>query len=624
MQTIRVRPADMGATSLVPPGAPLAMPEQSLAAWGRARSGRLSCWRVLLARFFVFSVALLLAGYGAWQMYEVVGQRSATSLQILLVVLFAVTFSWIALAAATALLGFFAMIAGGTKVRREASKGLSARTAILMPIYNEDADTVFQALARMARDVEASGHGRFFDIFVLSDSTDVKTLQRERAAANRLRSMLDDGVKVYYRRRLGNEAKKAGNVADFVRRWGGAYDFMVVLDADSYMTAGALVALVQAMEADPKAGLIQTVPQLADGKTLFARLQQFAAATYGPLLAGGLALWHGRDGNYWGHNAIIRVRAFAEACGLPQLRGGPPLGGHILSHDFVEAALLRRAGYSVYMRPDIEGSFEGTPPTLGAHAARDRRWAQGNLQHGRIVPAAGLHWMSRFHLVNGIMSYLASPLWLMFLVTGIALSWVAETVPPNYFPSDFALYPTWPRFDARQAFSLLGVSILVLLAPKLLAWAAALVNSGRRQAGGGALALTGSVVLELLFSSLLAPVMMLMQSRFVLDVLLGRDAGWAAQQRREQDAPLSAIARQHFGHSIAGIALSYGTLTVSVQVWLWLLPVWLGLSLAIPLAWLTARSGAGDAARRAGLFLVAGESEMRESRPILDEEAVPG
>ena len=620
---IEVRPADIAAPSLVPPGAPLHMPQQSLASWTKGRPRNLSSRHVIAARVFVFSVAALLAGYGSWQMYEVVGQSSATSLQILLVVLFAMTFSWIALATATAVLGFFAMIVNAARSgRKEHATPLSTRTAIIMPIYNEDTDAVFQALTRMATDIERSGHGRSFDIFVLSDSTDVRTLQRERAAANRLRSLLNDNLNVYYRKRLGNEAKKAGNVADFVRRWGAAYDYMVVLDADSYMTANAFVSLARAMEADPHAGLIQTVPQLSNGRTLFARLQQFSATTYGPLLAAGLALWHGRDGNYWGHNAIIRVRAFAEACGLPPLRGGPPLGGHILSHDFVEAALLRRAGYAVYMRPDIEGSFEGTPPTLAEHAARDRRWAQGNLQHGRIVPAAGLHWMSRFHLVNGVMSYLASPLWLMFLATGIALSWVAEAVPPNYFPSDFALYPTWPQFDARQAFSLLGVSILVLLAPKLLAWMVTLANTKKRQAAGGPLALTNSVVLELLFSSLLAPVMMLMQSRFVLDVLLGRDTGWAAQQRREQDAPLSAIARQHFSHTAVGLGLCYGTLAVSHQVWLWLLPVWLGLCLAIPLAWLVSRVGSGDAARRAGLFLVAGEREEREVEPIL-EEAVP-
>jgi membrane glycosyltransferase len=207
----------------------------------------------------------------------------------------------------------------------------------------------------------------------------------------------------------------------------------------------------------------------------------------------------------------------------------------------------------------------------------------------------------------------------LFLATGIALTWVAEAFPPDYFPSDFALYPTWPRFDARQAFSLLGVSALVLLAPKLLAYAASIVNARKRRAAGGGLALTNSVVLEILFSSLLAPVMMLMQTRFVLDILLGRDAGWAAQQRRGQDAPLGAIARQHLSHTLAGLALSLGTFSLSVQAWLWLLPVWLGLSLAIPLAWLTAQRGVGQGTRRAGLFLVADEVEQREPDGPLEE-----
>jgi len=582
----------------------------------------------MLARLFVFAMTGLLAGYGTWQMYQVVGQSSATSLQILLVVLFALTFAWIALAAATTLLGFAVVVGSDRRQgdRRDDERGLvplSTRTAIVMPIYNEDTDAVFYALTRMAMELAATGQGSRFDIFVLSDSSNVETLRRERAAVTQLRNMLGGSVEVYYRKRLGSEGKKAGNVADFVRRWGAAYDFMIVLDADSYMTADTFIALAAAMQADPEAGLIQTVPQLKDGETLFARIQQFATATYGPLLAAGLALWCGRDGNYWGHNAIIRVRAFASASGLPELDGAPPFGGHIMSHDFVEAGLLRRAGYAVYMRPDIGGSFEGTPPTLAEHAARDRRWAQGNLQHGRIVTAAGLHWMSRFHLVNGIMSYMASPLWLLFLATGIALSWVAEAFPPDYFPSDFALYPTWPRFDARQAFSLLGVSALVLLAPKLLAYAATIANTRRRRAAGGALALTNSVVLEIVLSSLLAPVMMLMQARFAFDILLGRDAGWAAQQRRGQDAPMGAVTRQHFGHTLAGLGLSLGTFSLSAQAWLWLLPVWLGLSLSIPLAWLTARRGVGEAARRAGLFLVAGEIEVREPEPLL-EEAMPG
>ncbi len=604
---------DPGTNELVPAEARLAMPTQSMQAWPGGKPCGVSGSSAGFARAFVFITTLLLAGYGTWQMYQVVGQSSATTLQILLVVLFGLTFSWIALGAATALVGFFAVVMGASRPKAESEQeSLSTRTAIVVPVCNEDTEAVFHSLTRMALELTMTGQAAHFDIFVLSNSSEVETIRRERDATLRLRSLVEGWIGVFYRKRIRNEGKKAGNVADFVTRWGAAYDFMIVLDADSYMTPDSLVALAAAMQADPQAGLIQTVPQLTGGITLFARMQQFATATYGPLLSAGLAVWHARDGNYWGHNAIIRIRAFAGACGLPELTGRRPFGGHIMSHDFVEAALLRRAGYAVYMRPDISGSFEGTPPTLAEHAVRDRRWAQGNLQHGKVVPAAGFHWMSRFHLINGIMSYVASPLWLMFLATGLALSWVAVTVEPDYFPSDFALFPTWPRFDAQQGFTLLGFSMGVLLAPKILAWLAVMANARKRREAGGSFAVTNGVICETIMSALLAPVLMLMQTRIVVDVLLGRDAGWVAQQRCECDASLRIVARQHGGHTLTGVALALGTYMLSVQVWLWLLPVWIGLCLAIPIAWLTSKREAGEAARRAGLFLVAGETERPE------------
>ncbi|WP_083240375.1 glucans biosynthesis glucosyltransferase MdoH [Methyloceanibacter methanicus] len=618
--------------SLVPDEAPLLMPRQSFRRWsGPPMRGR-TAWHAAFARLIVFLTSGAVTLYGATQMYAIVGQSSATNLQFVLVALFAVTFSWITLSAATALFGFCVVVL--RRARREDDRARAedrkvpaefvARTAIVMPVYNENPEIVCGMLAGLARELAAKGCARHFEIFVLSDTRDPDILRREASAVGRLRSMGRRGVATYYRKRPSNEGKKAGNVADFVRRWGRRYDYMVVLDADSAMTADAIVALVRAMHAEPRTGLIQTLPRLTGGETLFARLQQFAAAVYGPLHASGLALWHGRDGNYWGHNAIIRVAAFAQCCGLPSLDGAPPFGGPVLSHDFIEAALLRRAGYDVYMRPDIAGSFEGTPPTLAEHAARDRRWAQGNLQHARIVAASGLHWMSRFHLVNGIMSYLASPIWFLFLATGFALSWIAEAVPTDYFPREFALYPTWPQFDARQALSLLGVSLAVLLLPKVLAWAGVMIDPERRRAAGGGLALTLSVLLEVLLSSLLAPVLMLMQSRAVLDVLLGRDSGWGAQQRLAADAPFLTVARQHLGHTALGLALSCAAFNVSVSVWLWLLPVWLGLVIAIPFAFFAARRGAGAAARRFGLFLIAGEKRERSHAPLPKGEAVPG
>ena len=564
------------------------MPTQGLNDWEASEKSSESPIRVRLVRIFVFFATALLTAYATWNMYEVVGQTTATVVQIILVVLFALTFTWIALSAFTALIGFFALFFARGK-HSHTLKATSARTVVLLPIYDEDTVAVFASLDSMIAEVIASLKSASLDFFVLSDSTRESVAAAELHAVSELRDKFGSSVQLYYRRRTDNEGKKSGNVAEFVRRWGGAYDFMIVLDADSYMTAEALTALVRAMEEDPDAGLIQTVPRLRHGATSFAQLQEFASKVYGPVLAAGLSLWHGREGNYWGHNAIIRVDAFARSCGLPRLRGRKPFGGHILSHDFVEAALLRRAGFAVYMRPDIEGSYEGIPPTFAEFAIRDRRWAQGNLQHSLIVPAAGLHWVSRLHLLNGIMSYLASPLWLLFLLTGIALSWQATTFPPDYFPSGVSLFPTWPQFDAAMALALLKLSLVVLLLPKVLALVVTLFNKRARLSLGGATVLMLTFFGELIVSALLAPVMMLVQSKFVAEILFGGDAGWAPQQRDGGDASVCAIARAHLGHTLIGIALCMATFMISYDVWLWLSPIWIGLCLSIPVVIVTSR-----------------------------------
>ena len=247
---------------------------------------------------------------------------------------------------------------------------------------------------------------------------------------------------------------------------------MLVLDADSLMEADCIIELARRMEADETLGILQTAPQLIGGATPLARVQQFASRVYGPVLARGLRAWFGNAGNYWGHNAIIRTAAFAECGGLPELPGKPPFGGLILSHDFVEAAFVRRGGYAVRMADDLPGSFEHAPPNLIELAGRDRRWCQGNLQHARLLGTAGLHPLSRLHLFMGVMSYLASPLWLLFLLSGMSLALHAYLVPPDYFLDRWSLFPDWPRIDPERAMALFGICMLVLYAPKLFGTAA--------------------------------------------------------------------------------------------------------------------------------------------------------
>ena len=384
---------------------------------------------------------------------------------------------------------------------------------------------------------------------------------------------------------------------------------MIVLDADSLMEGDTIVRLAAAMEAQPQIGLIQTLPQLLNGRTLFARLQQFAGRVYGPLIARGIAWWHGAESNYWGHNAIIRVAAFASQAGLPTLRGGKPFGGHILSHDFVEAALLRRAGWGVHMVTALGGSYEEAPPTLTDYAVRDRRWCQGNLQHAAVVPARGLHWVSRLHLMTGIGSYITAPMWLLFLLIGILITLQAEFIPPDYFPRGATLFPQWPMQDPIRAAYVFGGTMAMLVLPKLFGWLAMLTRRrDRRGIGGGLLGLI-SVTLEIIISALIAPVMMLMQSRAVIEILLGRDAGWSAQRRDDGSFARGEFTRAYAVPTLLGIVLGAVAYAVSVPLMLWMSPVVAGLVLAISIAAFTARASVGGAFRAAGLLLTPEERE---------------
>ncbi|MGH6681193.1 MAG: glucans biosynthesis glucosyltransferase MdoH, partial [Bradyrhizobium sp.] len=316
----------------------------------------------------------------------------------------------------------------------------------------------------------------------------------------------------------------------------------------------------------------------------------------------GIAGWHGAEGNYWGHNALIRTRAFAEQAGLPVLRGRSPFGGHIMSHDFVEAALIRRGGWSVHMVPGLRGSYESAPASLIDLAVRDRRWCQGNLQHAAVLPARGLAWTSRLHLLTGIGSYITAPLWLLFLLTGILIALQAHFVSHDYFPGGKSLFPTWPIIDPVRAMWMFIGTMAVLLAPKLLAAIAVLLRAGEGRGHGGAARLLMSVAAETILTGLIAPMTMLSQSGAVCEVLLGRDSGWQPQRRDDGSVPIGELARRYRHHTLLGLLLGGGAWIVSPYLALWMTPVVLGLVLAIPLAAVTGQRRAGWALRGIGLF----------------------
>jgi membrane glycosyltransferase len=565
-----------------------------------------------LRRFLVIGGAIALTGFGVEEMYRVLAVNGLTSLAVFMLVLFVALFTWIALSFTSAIVGFVSVVAGGGARLRSPGGLPAARTALLMPTYNESPARVVAELEAIDEALRNHAANHLFDIFILSDTTDPEVWIAEEKVFLDLRARTGGENRIFYRRRARNIARKSGNIADWVTRFGGAYPHFLILDADSVMRAETLIELVRGMEAHSDVGLIQTLPIITGGTTLFARMQQFAGRVYGPVIAHGIAWWHGAEGNYWGHNALIRTRAFAEQAGLPELPGRKPFGGHILSHDFVEAALMQRGGWAIHMMPALEGSYEESPPSLVDLSVRDRRWCQGNLQHIAILPARRLHWVSRMHLLTGIGSYLTAPLWLLFLLSGIMIALQARFIPPNYFPAGAALFPQWPVIDPVRAMWVFIGTMGLLLVPKLLGALTVLLRRSLRRGCGGVFGVIFSLLLETLIAGLLAPVVMITQSIDVVAILLGRDSGWNAQRRDDGRIPLPSIVRLYLRHTIFGLALGAGAWAVSIYLALWMLPVVLGLALAVPLASLTGRRSLGEIARRIGLFRTPEESAPPE------------
>lgn len=564
-------------------------------------------------------------GLGLALMVAIVGSEGITPLEVLILCLFAVAFGWIVIPFWTALVGFVLQVAGRDPLSlqpleavRATDGPLRSRVAVVMPAYNEDPRRVMAGLAAMAQSLADSGYARHFALHLLSNTTDPGVRAAEDLAWAGLEERLAPGLvsnvsgttwpALHFRRRDMNDGRKAGNIAEFCGTWREAYDYMVVLDADSIMDGESLVELARMMDRNPDVGLIQTVPLPARQRTLFGRLAQFAACVYSPLLATGQAFWQGDVGNYWGHNAIVRLGPFADHCRLPVLPGRPPLGGEILSHDFVEAALLRRAGWKVYMAPWIEGSYEELPGNVLGYARRDRRWAQGSLQHLRLLAEPGLAWLSRLHFVMGAMAYLSSALWLVLLLAS-----TAYVVFPGL--SGNALWEVsgpGARWNRPGVVPLLGVTAAILFVPKVLGVVAATLRGAGRF--GGVVRFWLSALLEALWAVVFAPVMMVFHSLFVVSIGLGRNVDWVAQERDETQVGWALAARGAWLATSVGIVWSVVAWAASPAFLMWLTPILIGLVWAIPLVVSTSSPGAGTAARRAGLFLV--ESETSPSATL--------
>ncbi|MET0340351.1 MAG: glucans biosynthesis glucosyltransferase MdoH [Polyangiales bacterium] len=509
--------------------------------------------------------------------------------ELLWTALFAFLFGNAAIGLFTAALGF---VRGLLPRKKPASDATTLpRSALVMPIYHEDPEAVFAGLLAMRESLGRVPGGETFEIFVLSDSRDPERAAEEERAFRRAASTGDQKIPMYYRRRAKNERQKAGNLAEFFERWGHRYTYAVILDADSLMRGETIVELVRRMQASPRVALLQAPLELHRGVTLFSRAQQLAGSVAGPMFTRGLATWAGGNANYYGHNAAVRVSAFLECCALPILKGEPPLGGHILSHDFVEAALLCRAGWEVRIAYDLSGSWEELPPTLPEYVARDRRWCQGNLQHLRIAVSEGLKPMSRLHMLVGACAYLAGPLWLVFMVIGAIL---AAYTPRGLMAPEVAVVLT-------------GATAITLLGPRLLGWLSTLLDGRARRGHGGAIRLTLSVLVEAIFAAAIAPLLMVHHARIVWSILSGQSVRWGAQQRKSTGA-MGAVVRSEIPATIFGLVSLLALVLFAPPLIPWLSPIWAPLVLSIPLAMLASSEWPGRLLGWLGLLSVPAET----------------
>ncbi len=567
--------------------------------------------------FLLFFLSVLTTSGASYVMYQLLARDGINVLDIPIFLLFVFLFLWITLGFWTATFGFTKKIMINEQLIKDPIDlpkdqhvpDNNQRTAIIMPIYNEDVHRVFAGLAAMYQSLESIPGADTFDFFVLSDTTDPDIWVQEEHAWAKMRQQVDGPMGLYYRHRENNRGKKSGNVEDFCENWGSHYEHMIVLDADSIITGQTMLKMVSRMIDDPKIGILQVPPAPVNRDSFFARLQQFAANVYGEMFTSGYAIWTQTSGNYWGHNAIIRIKPFIEHCGLPMLPGQPPLGGVILSHDFVEAALMQRAGWKVVLASDLEGSYEESPTNLIDFAKRDQRWCQGNLQHLRLTVAGGLRPLSRVHLAMGVMSYVASPLWLIFMILSIIQACIGS---PHHVGMTGALANSELSWLDHAPLGLFVVTMILLLLPKFWAFLVTVGQPVKLHYLGGGVRLSIGILIETLVSIIIAPIQMLFHSTFVIGTLLGHRVQWNAQNRNESGISWAQAAEAHASHTIFGLGMTV-LLDLYIPVLLpWAMPVLFGMIISIPMSVFLSSQRVGQFLRRWHLLQIPEESNTPE------------
>jgi membrane glycosyltransferase len=508
---------------------------------------------------------------------------------------FALTMPWSVIGFWNATVGFFIMRFSRDPVaavlpsvaRLRGNEPITASTAVAIFVRNEQPDRVVRNLDAMMREIDAAAVSDRFHLYVLSDTSQNDIASQEESGFAALASQWQGRIPVTYRRRLDNTGFKAGNFWDFCGRWGSRHDFAVTLDTDSFMTAAAIMRMVRVIQADAKLGILQGLVVGLPSTSAFARIFQFGMRLGMRSWTIGSAWWQADCGPYWGHNAIIRLAPFIEHCHIPKLPEGGVLGGHVLSHDQIEATLMRRAGYDVRVLPEEDLGWEENPPTLIEFIRRDQRWCQGTLQYSHFLFMPGMKFVSRFQLAFAMLMFLGSPAWIGLLIVG-TLTLAASPSPAEFIRPD--------------AGTILLVTLLVMwFAPKIATVIDVLTRPALRRAFGGTARFLASVATETVFFILLSPIMWTCHTLFLAGLPFGRVIGWIGQVRDDHTVPWSVALHQLWPHSAIGIA-SLAVLAASHPATLpYALLLAGGPALSIPLAVVTARPRLGTLLTRIGI-----------------------
>jgi membrane glycosyltransferase len=450
---------------------------------------------------------------------------------------------------------------------------IGIKTAIFMTVRNEDPGRAILRLKTVKASVDATGEGAQFSYFVLSDTNDPAVAAAEEKAVEAWKAADRDGDRIVYRRRQQNTAFKAGNVHDFCERWGKDFDLMLPLDADSLMAGPEIVRMVRMMQAHPRIGILQSLVVGMPSSSGFARIFQFGMRHGMRSYTMGQAWWVGDCGPFWGHNALVRIKPFHEQCGLPILPGKPPLGGHVLSHDQVEATLMRKAGYEVRVLPEERGSWEENPPTMLEFAQRDVRWCQGNMQYIKLLNLPGLYPMSRFQLVWAILMFIGIPAWTLMIALLPVAAWQAQGIAD---------------FPVSLAIGLYITFFTMYLMPKIAGLIDAMLTRGGVARYGGWLRFIAGAAIELVFSFLQGAVSTIRTSIFMIGLAFGKSVVWGGQSRDAQRLSWEDAARSLWPQTLFGVLVCGALLLIQPAVFWWSLPLTAGYLLAVPFAVLTA------------------------------------